>query len=69
MRRIAPADWAIHSLVVNRNALNQNVFEFCPHAESQPVESRARSCVGASEILATRDLAFQGLGIQGTLLG
>src|SRR6266436_8129546 len=34
---------------VNRNSLNQNVFEFCPHAQSQPVESRARWCLGAAK--------------------
>jgi hypothetical protein len=61
-------------LVANRNALNQNVFEFIPAPQSQPVKSRARWCLGASKILAIRDLAFQGLalqgpGIQGTFLG
>src|SRR6266478_5565569 len=55
MRRIASADWAPHSLVVDRNALNQNVFEFVPAPQSQLVKSRARWCPGASKILAIRD--------------
>ena len=58
------------SPAVNRNSLNQNVFEFVPAPQSQPVERRARWCHrGAHKILAIRDLALSGLGIRGTLLG
>ena len=57
------------SQVVNRNCLNQNVFEFVLAPQSQPIETRARWSFGVRKVLAIRDLTIKGLSIRGTFLG